>query len=268
MSEVGGYEPSESSEADMINARNEATETNEMVQKGLLTPEEASNFDYENEIEIPEALLSAPPKISERLREQVMSKFSPESFMPENISGTAAHATNMRAIRPIWLGEGKVRTRYLDAKPGHARAPSLLEKGIFKVVGSGSVIYKDALLHRDKNGYLEHVELPGPIILILGKHPFAHGDDFDLDRRKGLDTSIAAVVLNKIERGSKVRNGERLYNFYGHNGPELFLSHRQASNYIAHCMVQGVDKSKIVPIYDWDGNLLWPRPEDVKKEKE
>ena len=95
-----------------INEQAEAVDKNKMVEEGLLLAKEARKFKYEDNMEIPEALLSRPPELSETLTEHVIAKFPAESFKPKNIPGTAIHGTSIRAIRPLWLGEGKQRTWY------------------------------------------------------------------------------------------------------------------------------------------------------------
>src|SRR3972149_3244456 len=100
-----------------INARNEAHDINQMVNDDLLTRQEAGEFAYENEMEIPEALLSAPPKVTERMRQHIMAKFPPESFEPENIAGTHIHGTTIEAIKPLFLGAGEIRTSYGNSNP-------------------------------------------------------------------------------------------------------------------------------------------------------
>lgn len=74
---------------------------------------------------------------------------------------------------------------------------------------------------------------------------------------------IEGCILERIKRLERLRQragGKEIFDASGLGAEEgLFLTHEQCANYIAHCMVQGIDKSKIVPIYDWDGNLLWPK---------
>lgn len=76
-------------------------------------------------------------------------------------------------------------------------------------------------------------------------------------------------LINKYEKILTRSRDEDLYEVArtDEEGKEIYLSLRQEANYIAHCMVSGVDKSKIVPIYDWDGNLLWPTEKDIIKKK-
>lgn len=59
----------EPSEEEMINMRNEAGEINEMVDKDIVSRDQASTFDYETEIDISTSLLQEPPKLSERLKQ-------------------------------------------------------------------------------------------------------------------------------------------------------------------------------------------------------
>ena len=74
--------------------------------------------------------------------------------------------------------------------------------------------------------------------------------------------------IEKIQSRASKTNGDELYNFSNAQNEDpngVFLTVVQCTNYISRCMVQGVDKSKIVPIYDWDGKLLWPTEADVIK---
>ena len=50
--------------------------------------------------------------------------------------------------------------------------------------------------------------------------------------------------------------GEKIYRWGYDTG--FYGTVNQMATYCANIMVRGVDKSKIFPIYDWDGNLLWP----------
>lgn len=297
-----GYNPNLS---ENINDRNEAGEINEMVDKNLLSRQEAGEFDYQNEMEIPEALLSKPPKISDSLRQQVTSKFPPESFEHENVDGIYIHGTCLQAIRPLWLGEGFTRTRNASSRC-LKRDNSI--KGKFGISGSFTRLGKDGFRHinertiRRDPGFSALPDIP--IFLVSGKFYSPDGKyifkgraeerkDFGIEPLpiiKGVvlakpETKLAKKLLEKAEteleeQPSLLRKEELLKeiailknmiakeseeDLYKVDDRPIYLTILQESNYVAHCMVQGVDKSKIVPIYDWDGNLLWPTEDDVIK---
>lgn len=271
------------SEEEMINMQNEAEATNEMVDKGLLTPEEASKFDINSEIKISEALLSKAPELTEKLQEYVVSKFPPENFLPDNIAGTVIHGTSIRAIRPIWLGEGQTKT-YQGASMKEKK--ELTCKGRFYITGDFTRLDRSGFNHISKE-YGQDMRLPGsfsigsvPVFLIVGRSSITtnRSDEImgrEITRLKDNDaevTSIKAVILTKpddllvdpqdkdnIDATNTVSNDTKF--LVGGKENKLRLTIKQETNYIAHCMVEGVDKSKIVPIYDWDGNLLWPKAE-------
>lgn len=327
--EQGGPTPEE------INAESEAWDMHRMGEEGLLSDEEAASFDYQKEMEIPRALLSEPPKISERLRQHVVSKFPPESFEPENIAGTVIHGTHIHAIRPIWLGEGEPRTGY----SGRGDSPHLSVKakaGSFNITGDCTRLDEDGFNYIHPRLPIRHPGFsPFPIFFILGKSPLTWREDQMIpgtfedehlrsatgrlvgmngivlapDENLSLKESLSLdeKYLSEIQNGTKTvsniafrlprkfnmgkdkmppvveaenflnksmarakqklarNNDQDLYEVAGgsYREKELYLTLRQQANYIAHCMARGVDKSKIVPIYDWDGNLLWPRKEDV-----
>ncbi len=128
--------------SEQINARNEENDINQMVDKGLVAHKEAGEFDYANELEIPEALLSKPPKISERMRQHIIAKFPENNFDENNPTTIIIQGTTIRAVRPLWLGEGKRRTSYgrefkystsLSSKRDEPK------KGIFELVGNASI---------------------------------------------------------------------------------------------------------------------------------
>lgn len=423
-------------QAQAINRQNEAEATNQMVDAGLLTPKQAEDFNFEEEFKIPEALLSEPPKISEQLRTYILTKFPESNFSPSKIEGALIHGTNLRAIRPLYLGESKKRTGYTGIA---SKDESWFEnaKGIFSIVGDLTRLDKNGFNHITENGKRS----PGvfgvdfPIYLVVGYDPgrgeriedveadrllslFSRPDsgtnlheryskgikniqaiilakpekismretltqserclrmlddtdqklfevykilpekakslvfdtispkvrqysfpeeieqqkriteefteylsqaeealikekpmawsDYYNERLKGLKSEIAELnqlctngnysdiqklpqyssfkneyvwdkeltkeimenILSKeIDTNKKMlsrRHGEDIYKTNDfHSEKDLYLSIEQEKNYIAHCMVQGVDKSKIVPIYDWDGNLLWPKDSDT-----
>lgn len=283
-------------QAQAINRQNEAEDVNKMVDKGLLSPEEAKDFSHEKEIEIPEALLSKAPKISERLREHVVSKFPADSFLPENIAGTVIHGTSIRAIKPIWLGEGKQKTyegRSFSEEAGSVFSDVIAEnKGKFKVTGDFTRLDNNGFnkigLHGKRNPGFEAIGCM-PIYFAMVKafreERKEQLDYADLRAFEGIDidkylsgesgpddtlhTRISAVVLTKPEdllledptlKSLPRYNGKEAFKV---DGESLYMTVQQEANYIAHCMVQGIDKSKIVPIYDWDGNLLWPKDNDT-----
>lgn len=413
------------SEAEQINMQSEAEDTNKMVDEGLLMPEEAMEFNYDNEIKIPDALLSQPPILSERLSNFIISKFPPDSFLPENIAGTVVHGTSIRAIRPMWLDEGTrthqgvtLNTDYSSTNDSSNTSP------IFKIKGDLTKLGEDGFNHINDEGDRDpgSVTVPGmPIFLVLGTidhktredeimgkgrkdelrqakylrsvvltktdrnstkvqiaksqnclnildDPTRNVNDIDnklswnvnlelghilsaqadrfsfpteLDEQRQLTEKFSKYLSKKIEEYSKesyymaekwkkeleeelpnindflqkgefekitasewfnrfiydytksssltktlaitllsktISDGEKIiernhgkdvYNVQPtRRGETLGLTLEQEANYIAHCMVQGVDKSKIVPIYDWDGNLLWPTEEDVIKSEE
>lgn len=441
------------SEAELINMQSEAEATNEMVDAGLLTSEQAEKFDLADEIEIPEALLSEPPEVSERLRKYILAKFPEDNFSPSNIAGTLIHGTHIRAIRSLYLGESKKRTGYTGIA---SKDESWFEdaKGIFSIVGDLTLLDKSGFNHIDKNGkrspgvfgydfpiYLavgfygqgrdeREEDVSGDELRLLytmqdsikGKHKsyedpkskyarsngikniqaivlakserlsmretltqlerclsmldntdqklfevfkilpekaqklvsntispkirhFSFPEEIDQQKRiteefiqylsqeeealikeelmtlsdfnyrnirlKGLKSEIAElnqlstngnfgdiqklsqysslknkyiwdkeltreilenILIHEIDTNKKMldrRHREDLYqtNDY-HSKNDLYLTLQQEANYIAHCMVQGVDKSKIVPIYDWDGNLLWPKEKQEQTPEE
>lgn len=413
----GGLSPEE-----MTNMESEAHDMNKMVDKGLLSRSEADVFDYEKEIEIPEALLSAPPKLSERMRKHVVSKFPPESFEPENIVGTLIHGTSIEAIRPLWLGEGKRRTyegmrlKEPTEIKRNITGSEKIEKGRFYIHGDwtrldrsgfnrinkygerapGALSNLQIFLLSRRSGWGEGWELQveswvpkGDIIkgIVLSKaegltvdhqltdaqnclEAFSKGkktvvdltwkreigekiykareakvksfafptepeqraeikgayidflkrelkranilnqQEWELnteeraklkDLREHIDqiasdvlsdeqikqskyfneflgryllntlrSEAEEILVGQIEKYKKLLKRSRGENLYLVGGPRdkgLYLTLRQEANYIAHCMVKGVDKSKIVPVYDWDGKLLWPREEDVAKKQ-
>ena len=429
-------------EALAINQQNEAEDVNKIVDEGIISAEQATAFSHEDEIQIPEALLSKPPELSEKLAKHVVSKFPPDSFQPENIAGTLIHGTYIHSIKPTWSGEGGPRTGYsgrgdyqhntvnlsegifnvtgdcteLDKAgfnyvEGGQRSPgfSSTDFPIYLVVGHDSVFdtrEEEVMLNStgnehlfDKEGRLVSIDavvlaadtrrslkeklaeeeqwLTGiientrtladiDIFLSLPKK-FTEGIDVEAMKQASAfilpqDKSEQKVIIEEFTRyltieseridekiqsytevdridryGSPVvdpaqdrlstyserlkrameiakksidnedyegatylpdfakerflswyyknkllpteeiighlnqsiinakrtlhkHNGEDLYEAAGSvDSRGLYLTLRQEANYIAHCMVQGVDKSKIVPIYDWDGNLLWPQ---------
>ncbi|TSC93961.1 MAG: hypothetical protein Athens101428_484, partial [Candidatus Berkelbacteria bacterium Athens1014_28] len=200
MSSPEGYNPEL---PENINARNEAGEINQMVDKDLLTRQEAGDFDYENEFEIPNALLSKPPKISERLRQQVIAKFPPESFEPESIDGTVIHGTYLHSIRPMWKGEGIFRTFFAghgDPVPPYNNP----DKGLFSIEGDFTLLDDRGFNYIDKeygqnersSGYMG---FPFPIFLVVGRSRLQG------TRRHHLMFNVMVGLQEKSENGYNVR---------------------------------------------------------------
>jgi len=315
-----------------INARNEAHDINEMVDAGRITTQEAGEFAYENEMEIPQALLSAPPKVTERMRQHVIAKFPWDDLVKDN-RHIFVHGTTIGAIRPLWLGEGKLRSSFgrdfrdldksaLDSFQGF-NGKHNITKGIFRVTGDANLIPLKKFenhLPWDRRDYTPP-EISTPIYLMIGdgnnfsyetignaaSYHIGRNDHHEFSLAEDLGYETTAIVLTKFEGKSakhflaetnkKLANGglnpdeeqdlldkkqklerlikkageEDIYDFSSMeniNGKGLFLTPNHAARYIAHCEVQGVDKSKIVPIYDWDGNLLWPTENDVVKDEQ
>lgn len=290
MSNPEGYNPEL---PENINARNEAHDINKMVDDDLLTRQEAGEFAYENEMEIPEEMLpklSAPPKVTERMRQHIITKFSPESFEPENIAGTVVHGTYIHAARPIWLGENNVRTDNGGKDPDHIYASfDSSTPGIFEIVGDATRLDSRGFLIGGYNESGKYVRSPGwnsfPIYLVLERskektyldqvndYSLSGGNDDYMPEEEGGTPpepykEINAVILSADERNliNSDDNKPKKYLVAGRD-EKLFMTLNQEANYIAHCMVKGIDKSKIVPIYDWDGNLLWPTEDDVIREE-
>lgn len=403
--------------ANLINQQNEAEDINKMVDEGIISTDEAANFSHETEIEIPEALLSNPPKISKTLSEHIISKFTDEDFKPENIEGTGIHGTSIDVIKPLWWGEGRSSGTWgqlqdnmfkpekdddmpIDEYYGRIKSSipvqddederrwrsQRVKKGLFNFQGWFSPIGPGGFGDRKS---LKESNLP--VILVAGKYVYGqfnegHGEfgaivldpvaekgqidrkiDFIkrtiVDINDGLSASYplenhlrnifrekvdeildpsklknilddmqdwysdipetqlllnyqritgilakdAIHLIEKVNHNDQASNedltalryfyfkmiveqlnaddlqrilddqirdleslksahpNESLYSF---NSVENYFTKQEAVNYCANIMVQGIDKSKILPIYDRDGNLLWPREEDVKREPE
>jgi len=148
---------------------------------------------------------------------------------------------------------------YFEKKRNH-----LLRKGITYRSDQSKLDYFNRLL--------EHVDIEKHVA--SGDHLETFSEfrrflwDYFEERVSKADAqNILTRAIRKFEQLLSKSQGEDLYAVGGTHENERYMTIRQEANYIAHCMVRGVDKSKIVPVYDWDGNLLWPREEDVIKEK-
>jgi len=255
-----------------VNARNEAGEINEMVDKGLISRQEAGEFDYADEMEIPEALLSVAPKVSERMRQHIVEKLDRKIFggyrWGENtdyVQGTWLHA-----IKQIWMATGETKTGWGGAiKPMNQEEGA--DKGYFNLIGDVSRLPgEDGFLYVNEDGRRQPGYTTGiPIFILL--HPDDGGAlEMRISRLENKE-DVHGIVLARDELLRKQSDDSKLTNpeetkYYVAGKREIALTIRQEANYIAHCMVAGVDKSKIVPIYDWDGNLLWPTETDVISE--
>lgn len=292
-----------------INARNEAHDINEMVEKNLISRQEAGEFDYAEEIEISPHLLSKPPKVSERMLKHVVSKFPPESFEPENIDGRLIHGTSIWAIKPIWLAEGKRRTHEgnMVVATDQGFFGGKIAKDYFYVHGDWTKLGRKGFNHLDEKTERTPGAIEGVQIFLINsrranyqgyrsRHVYETGDKYSrhdsivgvvLSTSEGLsvehlladsnkylesadtETWKYEIISKQVEIYKKLlqkNDGGNLYQVgHGKHG-YIYLTLEQEANYIANCMIEGVDKSKIVPIYDWDGNLLWPTENDVAKE--
>lgn len=272
---------------------NEEKAINEMVDLGLISPEKAKDFHLEDEIKSPDSWTSGPPELSDALRKYVLLKFPKENFEPDNIAGTIIQGTSIQTIKPLWFGEGEIRT----SGSGFATGKSGIDQAInqFRIVGDFTRLDKTGFHYlnpRMNNQRWPSFPSVNPTVyLIVGKSFYSdeREDEIDYteirfvgshDRINQVDAEpentsgrarISAVALSKSEslvKNPNAESGEKVYANRSKDGKKIYLTLEQEVNYIAHCMVKGIDKSKIVPIYDWDGNLLWPqKKEEDRTEK-
>lgn len=77
--------------------------------------------------------------------------------------------------------------------------------------------------------------------------------------------------VKKLEELQHKNRGDQLYNWsYDATTSDrlrLFTKNEMV-NYLANTMVTGVDRSKIIPIFDWDGNMLWPKEVSMEELQE
>lgn len=378
--------------AEIVNRQAESEEIKSMVEKRILSPEEAASFRYENEISASEDWVGKGPKLSRKLRKMVLSKFSPDDFGSEEIDRTPVHGTQIGVVRALWSGEGRraMEYGYLTPEQIDPRQHPLLSerKGFWYFSGDFSLLAPDIDLSLGETRQF-------PVILVFQK--FTKYDQPDSGQAPGghyvnekvpiraiwlnqgkdiqtIDDQISAaehfyngkpipqsVIFNHFEdRLSEVSDPktrvqilEELRNWYDrreervsdtlhlheeklsdwigrlisnrqiskakervlkyyyfkmlkdmltdddkadivrkeikalkkikkdHSGETVFawggydrydragmLTVQEAANYCANAMATGVDKSKIVPIYDREGHLLWPIEEDVKEDEQ
>lgn len=392
------------SDEEMTNMQSEAADINKMVNEDLLAPEEASDFDYQNEMEIPKTWLKETPKISERFKKHVISKCPIERFEPKRKHHI--HGTSFDALYPLWMGSGKPRTGeygvydspYMSGEPSeYYKDHAKKVKGKFEILGhygftgefgygpdpeTGQRIISESQFPVNIQATWEEPEVIGAIILakwapiegkIIGLQKILegcsyHAPDYALrdlavkakkllavpeDRSQAIQNILDTLELtpdeervlkereadfyskkeaeierrkmqfqakNKVEKKEKVlklvesakssekdiaksaeinltgevfkylksnlsdedqikyiqehidylkdlknrHKGEELYDWAMRGSDhERIFTVQQMANYAANVMVRGVDRSKIVPIYDWDGNLLWPKDDDT-----
>ena len=274
----------------------EDTDKKEMVKKNLIKPAEVEGFDYSKEFQIPEALMTQPPKVTERMQQQITDKFPTNLFEKGQLAGRLIHGTFIHAIKPIWLALNQNRTSYQGKGTSEKRGDHTMigspKKGFFSISGDVSRLGEDGFNQINNMYEKEHRMLACfdlPIIIVMSEEASTHGrdpaDPYKIDTKSWkhevettedyqkyrLNRLISAVVLTKPESliysDNNKQGASEKYLVAGKNS-KLRITIQQEKNYIAHCMTQGVDKSKIVPIYDWDGKLLWPTEADVIKKEE
>lgn len=287
-----------------------------MVDDERITRSEAGRFKYENEMEISPDIFEAPAKVTERMRQHIISKLRPESFQGENLNGHYVHGTSLPAIKPLWLGEGTIYTvdmgyplgytkDYSNGKnrwslkgyattlnpdgfrrmPGHYRGfkPESILSPIFlvlKIVDRGEERLSrrtpgERYWYDERNlEYYDEVSVKG---IVLSKSEYISLKEIISDMKatppeirfgtpeQMNDPDYVQASISQLERKLQENNGEDLYKAIRGDllDTDEYFTMSQLASCISNWMVRGVDKSKIVPIYDWDGNLLWPTEKDV-----
>ena len=236
---------------DRVNLETEAREVNGMIGEGLLSRQEAANFSFENEIQLPENWLQESPKVSEQLRRHIILKFPPESFNPENAIDTPVHGTHFFTLRPMWLGEGKRWSVYGGKEETKFRS----KKGVFDFYGDFQIMGPKGFQDLGEAGM-------GTIALVFEKIPGIKYDRGSYQySRSEVSQLPRAIIVKPREYTGLNQNLEQV----AENEEGIKLSEDQRANFCANTVARGVNRSLIIPIYNQEGKLLWPTEEDVKE---